>query len=197
MVATLPKVLLIGDSISIGYQPFVAAALEGRCLVAHHESNSGDSRNVLDRLDAWLAADADAALIHFNVGLHDLRKWHDARGYQVPLAAYRENLAVIVDRLKAVGKPLVWATITPVVDERVAGTVPDFVRYDADVRSYNAAARAIVDAAGVPVNDLYAVVAAAGVAETVCRDGTHMTEAGYRLLGEAVARSVRQQLDGR
>ncbi|OQA40955.1 MAG: GDSL-like Lipase/Acylhydrolase [Chloroflexi bacterium ADurb.Bin325] len=196
-MAGLPKVLLVGDSISIGYLPFVTAALEGRCIVAHHEGNSGDSRNVLDHLDAWLAADADAAILHFNVGLHDLRRWHDGRGYQVPLAAYRENLGRIVARLKATGKPLIWATITPVVDERIAATVPDFVRHDADVRAYNAAARTIMDAHNIPVNDLYAVVAAAGIDETLCPDGTHMTEAGYRLLGQAVARAVRQELDSR
>lgn len=186
------KLLIIGDSISIGYTPFVAAALDGRFVVAHQEGNSGDSRNVLDRLDAWLAADADATLIHFNLGLHDLRQWYDARGYQVPLAAYRNNLTEIVARLKNTGKRLLWASTTPVVDQRVEATVSDFVRRDEDVRAYNAAAAEIVAAAGIATDDLYAAVVAAGVEETVCPDGTHLTQEGYRLLGAAVARAVQQ-----
>lgn len=184
------KVLIIGDSISIGYTPFVAEELAGRLDVAHHEGNSGDSRNTLARLGDWLAADADAALVHFNVGLHDLRKYRDARGYQVPLADYRQNLTEIVRRLMATGKALVWATTTPVIGERVAASAAEFVRRDEDVREYNAAAAEIMSTAGVPTDDLHAVVADAGAAELISPDGTHMTERGYRLLAGAVAEAI-------
>jgi len=191
-VTARSKVLIIGDSISIGYTPVVAHELEGRFLVAHHEGNSCDSANVLARLDDWLAADADAALVHVNVGLHDLRLWRRNGEYQIPLAAYRENLAEIVRRLKATGKQLIWATTTPVHDDRNARGTGDFFRRNADVLAYNAAAREIVDAAGIPVNDLYAVIAEAGLDDALREDGVHMTDRGYQRLGEAVAAAVRR-----
>ena len=186
------KVLLIGDSISIGYTPHVAALLAGEFDVVHHEGNAGDSGNVGDRLDAWLAADADAQLIHFNVGLHDMRCWHDERGVHVPLEQYRDNLAEIVGRLKATGKALVWATTTPVIGRRIEASGAAFVRRNKDVVAYNAVAAEVVGAAGIPVNDLFRVLTDAGSGEMISGDGTHLTDAGYRLLAEAVAESVRQ-----
>lgn len=193
---TPQKVLLIGDSISVGYTPVVAAELAGRFAVAHQEGNSGDTLNVLAHLDGWLAADADAAIIHFNVGLHDLRLWHDSRGRQVPLPDYRANLGRIVRRLQATGAPLVWATTTPVDDERNAATAGEFHRANRDVLAYNTAARDVAQAAGIPVNDLYAVVVAAGPGRYLGGDGVHMTDEGYALLGRAVARAVREHAPG-
>jgi lysophospholipase L1-like esterase len=190
------KVLIIGDSISLGYTPHVAALLAGEFEVAHHEGNSGDSGNVLDRLDVWLDADADAQLIHFNVGLHDMRHWHDERGVQVPIERYRDNLTEIVGRLGTTGKTLVWATTTPVIDSRIEATVPGFVRRNEDVVAYNAAAAEIVEAAGLPVDDLFGVLTEAGPEEMISPDGTHMTDAGYRLLAEAVAQTIRQHCSG-
>ena len=48
-----PIVLIVGDSISIGYTPFVADALAGEARVVHHEGNGGDSGNVVAKLDEW------------------------------------------------------------------------------------------------------------------------------------------------
>jgi len=189
-MAARGKVLILGDSISIGYAPVAARELAGDVFVAHHEGNSGDSANLLAHLDAWLAADADADLVHFNVGLHDLRLWRRSGEHQVPLVAYRDNLAEIVRRLEATGKALVWATTTPVDDERNARGTGDFFRRNADVLAYNAAAREIVDAAGIPVNDLYAVIADAGPGDCLREDGVHMTDRGYVLLGQTVAAAV-------
>ena len=38
--AELPKVLIIGDSISLGYTPHVVQQLEGRAEVKHHKGNA-------------------------------------------------------------------------------------------------------------------------------------------------------------
>jgi len=185
------KVLIIGDSISIGYTPHVARELEGEFAVVHHEGNGGDSQNVLARLDEWLAADADAQLVHVNAGLHDCRFWRDRQACQVPVESYRTNLAEIVRRLRATGKALVWATITPVVEAGTTRPDLEFFRYNETVARYNAAAREIMDAAGVSVSDLHLALIEAGPARLVSADGVHMTDEGYALLGRAVARAVR------
>jgi len=184
----IPKILLLGDSISIGYTPHVARELAGRFAVARHEGNSGDSANVLARLDDWLAA--DAALIHFNVGLHDLRLYPDGR-HQVALDDYRRNLAEIVRRLRAAGRrPLIWATITPVIDRYTTKPGLPWLRRNETVVAYNAAARQVVGAAGIPVNDLYTLVMEAGPDRCLREDGVHMTDSGYEILGRAVARAI-------
>lgn len=186
------KVLLVGDSISIGYAPHAAAELDGTFAVVHHEGNSGDSANMREKLDDWLAADADARIIHVNVGLHDLRLSKEDGTHQVPLEAYRDNLQWITARLKATGAAVIWAMTTPVVQERIDAGAAPFTRRLEDVIAYNAAAREIVDAAGIAINDLFALVEAEGREQLVCPDGTHFTDAGYALLGHAVAQSIRE-----
>jgi acyl-CoA thioesterase-1 len=190
-----PKALIIGDSISIGYTPFVAEALGTRAVVAHNEGNGGDSQRVRSSLDAWLAADADAALVQLNCGLHDIRRQRGGSGCQVPLDAYCDNLRNVVARLKATGRRLIWATTTPVIYQRHVSR--GFDRYEDDVSAYNGAAAGIMRAAGVAVNDLHAAVVQAGVEECLGSDGVHMTQDGYALLGRVVAYVLRRHLGQR
>jgi len=183
------KVLIIGDSISIGYTPHVQRLLAGRLEVVHHEGNAGDTRRIGERLDAWLAADGDADVIHFNSGLHDIKLPRDGSGHQVPLPQYRENLARIVDRLRDTGKALIWASTTPVIFEWHAAAKP-FDRGEEDVVAYNAAAEEIVSQAGIPIDDLHAVMHTAGPDRYLRKDGVHFTDEGYALLAEAVAKAI-------
>src|SRR3954466_247399 len=80
--AELPKVVLIGDSIRMGYAPLVAKRLEGKAVVLSATANGGDSGNVLKNLDEW-AIKAQPAVIHFNCGLHDLKLNRTKKTYQV------------------------------------------------------------------------------------------------------------------
>ena len=50
----LPNVLIIGDSISIGYTPFVKEALEGKANVVHNEGNAQHTGTGLIKLEEWL-----------------------------------------------------------------------------------------------------------------------------------------------
>jgi acyl-CoA thioesterase-1 len=108
---------------------------------------------------------------------------------------YRRNLREIVERLKETGKRIVWGSTTPVICERHAA-VKSFDRLESDVVAYNAAAAEIVAAHGIAINDLYGVVMAGGVDEYLSRDGVHMTDKGYAMLGEAVAAAVRKNFEG-
>ena len=68
----LPKVVLVGDSIRLGYAPLVAKRLEGKARVVSAEANGGDSANVLAHLDEWVIREKPA-VVHLNCGLHDLK----------------------------------------------------------------------------------------------------------------------------
>jgi lysophospholipase L1-like esterase len=191
-MSSLPDVLIIGDSISIGYTPHVAELLAGKAAVTHNPGNGGDSDNVLANLDAWLA-DRRWGVIHFNCGLHDIKRARGSGGLQVPLERYRSNLERIVQRLKATGAALAWATSTPVIEAR-HNAVKDLDRLNADVDACNAAAAEIMLAAGVRIDDLYSAVVAAGPATMLCDDGVHMTAGGYIVLARAVAGAIERAL---
>ena len=172
----LPRVLLIGDSISIGYTPATREILEGRANVLRIPTNGGDTRKGLEQLDAWLG-DAKWDVIHFNWGLHDLKRLKDGKldvsgEQQVPPEDYSRNLEALVVKLKATGAKLVWASTTPVPDG-ADGRIPgDEVRY-------NALAAAVMKTHGVPASDLYGAV--------VDRPGQYQRPANVHFTGEGSA----------
>ena len=183
--------VLIGDSIRIGYQAHVMAALSGQVEIWVPEQNGGDSRNVLAHLDEWVLARAPD-LVHVNCGLHDLKRAFGA-GPNVPLEEYAANVRQLLMRLQ--GEVLVvWAQTTP-VDEQLHHKNTSFDRCEADVAAYNAAARSVVEELDVPIDDLFAVVERAGKARLLTQDGVHFTDEGSQILAGAVAACLRQHLE--
>ena len=139
-VPGLPRVLLIGDSISIGYTLPVRERLAGKANVHRIPENGGPTTNGLARLDAWLGTQR-WDVIHFNWGLHDLKLMGDGQ-HQVSLPDYERNLDQLVQRLKQTGARLVWASTTPVPEGKLKTP-----RRPEDVPSYNAAARKVMERA--------------------------------------------------
>lgn len=189
------RITLIGDSIRGGYAPYVIDMLPG-CVVISENENGGDSRNLPAHVKEWFIEPAPD-IIHFNCGLHDLRTRQKDGSHQVALDEYGGNLRQLVARLKTLsGVTLVWATTTPVIDERhqhrfdhMPGEKAVFdYRYNRDVDAYNKAARAIMEAEGIPIDDLHAVVVANGVERIVSGDGVHMTPEGSRILAGQVVK---------
>jgi predicted amidohydrolase/lysophospholipase L1-like esterase/dienelactone hydrolase len=192
--ASPPKVVLVGDSIRLGYAPLVAKKLDGVAVVVASKANGGDSATVLKNLDEWVIREKPD-IVHFNCGLHDLKKAKKDGSYQVGIEDYERNLRRIVDRLRAETRAtIVFALTTPIDDARHAKRSAEFDRLDADVRRYNDAARRVMLAAGVPVHDLDTIVRSAGLEQVQSADGTHYTPAGYERLADAVADCVRRQL---
>src|SRR3954452_17621772 len=112
--SSLPVVVLMADSIRMGYAPVVAETLKGVAEVVSAAENGGGSGNVLKNLDAWAIA-PKPAVIHFNAGLHDLKADKQTGSHQVELDAYRANLEKIVKRLESeTSARLFFATTTPV-----------------------------------------------------------------------------------
>jgi len=166
----LPRLLLIGDSISVHYAPYLEDCLRGRFTLLNREgaaaaladldvplgANWGDSSRVLERLRSTgllEAVRADLALV--NCGLHDLKRETAEAGCQVPLENYRENLEQIADLFERAKTPLIWVNTTPVDDERHARLMKKFARFERDVVAYNEAAEAVMRRRGVPVIDLH------------------------------------------
>ncbi len=157
-VPGLPRVLLIGDSISMGYTLPVRKKLEGRANVHRALENSGATERGLTNLDTWLG-EGKWDVIHFNFGLHDLKYLDKDGNYVSPSKGqvvatpqqYADNLRTIVERLKKTGAKLIFATTTPVP----GGTTG---RIRGDERQYNQAALKVMKDEGVDIDDLGAYV---------------------------------------
>ncbi len=185
-VAGLPRVLLIGDSISVGYTLPTRKLLQGKVNLHRIPTNGGPTLRGLESIDKWLGKDK-WDVIHFNWGLHDLKIMPHGK-HQVALDAYEKNLATLVKRLKATGAKLIWASTTPVP----AGTLKP-PRSNSDVIAYNAVAKKIMDAHGVAIDDLYAF-ALPRLKEIQRPVNVHFTEKGSQALATQVAASILQAL---
>jgi dienelactone hydrolase/lysophospholipase L1-like esterase len=190
----LPKVVLIGDSIRMGYAPLVARRLAGQATVVSAQANGGDSANVLAHLDEWVLREKPD-VVHFNCGLHDLKQDRKTGRYQVDVPSYESNLRRLVERLRMeTSAALVFATTTPILDERHSRRGASFDRREQDVRRYNQAALDVMRPASIVVHDLHALVEQSGPEKWLEADGTHYTAAGNEHLAEAVAECVLRQL---
>ena len=187
------RVVLIGDSIRMGYQETVREELKGAAEVVSSEQNGGDSRRVLESLEEW-ALTKSPNVVHLNCGLHDLKREFGSDEAQVPLDEYTENVEKILTALaKGVSSTVIWGNTTP-VNEAWHHERKGFDRFEADVAGYNRASEAICTRLGIEVNDLHSVVMKTGRDELLGPDGVHFGEEGYRVLGVAVAEAIRRRL---
>jgi arylsulfatase A-like enzyme len=193
----LPRVLLLGDSISMGYHGAVVAGLDDEAVVVRPKENCEGTTKGLKRIDAWLALEGGGFdVVHFNFGLHDLKRVKadgtnsndPADGRQAEVDSYERQLRAIAEKIVASGARVVFATTTPVPD---GGVRPH--RDPADVVAYNDAARRVMSGLGIELDDLYAF-AAPRLAALQKPVDVHFTEAGSRELGGVVAASIRAAL---
>jgi arylsulfatase A-like enzyme len=193
--AHLPKVLIIGDSISLGYTPFVQKMLKGKAHVVHTPSNNAGTTLGRQRLSEWLS-DVDWDLIHFNWGLHDLKHVQAGTGknsndpddpQQADVTQYRKNMGTLVRQLKQIGADLIYATTTPYP----AGVKP--CRVPEDAQRYNQAALHIMKRNDIAINDLYSHVLPK-LTELQQPVNVHFGKAGSEYLAKQVAASIKAKL---
>lgn len=188
--ASLPNVLLIGDSISIGYTLPVREQLAAKANVFRPQINCGPTSRGIEHLDEWLG-DQNWSVIHFNFGLHDL-KYIDAEGgmanppesgtQNIPLDEYERNLTQIVLRLADTGAHLIWCSTTP-VPEGSSG------RIKGDADRYNEAASRVASAQSLEVNDLYSF-AYTRLDSIQKPANVHFTDDGSAILAAQVVSSI-------
>lgn len=156
-VSGLPNVLIIGDSISIGYTVPTRALLAGKVNLHRIPTNGGPTTKGITEIEKWLGG-RKWDLIHFNWGLHDL-KYMGKDGtnlvpkekggvVQVNLSEYEKNLDILVARMKKSAKHLVWRNTTPIPPGSKA-------RYVGDAEKYNLAASRVMKKHKVASLDLF------------------------------------------
>ena len=184
------KVVLIGDSIRMGYQPLVAEKCQGAEVWGPAE-NCRHSLWALDHFDEWVAA-RKPDILHVNFGIHDSSPQADGE-HQIILPQYRLCLQRFIVRAKQLqGTRTIWATTTPRYAPDPGKPMDQWrVMAEVEIGKYNAAALDIVGRQGLPVNDLHGVIVGNDFAKCLADDGCHMTEFGNEVLSDAVVRAIR------
>jgi acyl-CoA thioesterase-1 len=185
-VPGLPRVLLIGDSISIGYTMPVRKLLEGKANVHRIPTNGGPTKNGIANIDKWLG-NGKWDVIHFNWGIHDLKYMPDGKR-QVEPEDYEKNLRSLVKKMKAKGTNLIWATTTPIPDGELNPP-----RRFGQVKEYNEIAARVMKDEGVAVDDLNAWITP-DLAKLQNPKDVHYSAAGSDKLGEKVAEEITKAL---
>ena len=165
----LPRVLLIGDSVSRVYTQTVRENLAGIANVHRAPANCGPTSTGLKKIDVWLG-DGKWDIIHFNFGIHDRA---------TPQADYTTRLEQLIKRMQQTGTKLVWASTTPIPD------VAD--KYSAEsIVDRNAAAAILMEKHGVDIDDLFTAITLRQ-AELQNPNDVHFTGPGNEILGQQVA----------
>ena len=191
------NVLIIGDSLSIGYTPAVAALLADVALVQHapwdvSDGGAEEAAYLEQCLDNWLASPsgvpATVDVIYFNSGMHNLAASGGTPGQGGTYVEYAGQLARVTARLTAYAAAtrtaLIYGLTTPWLNSVATDGVITGV--------LNPNASAIMAAAGVPVVDQHApIVAKCGAAPTASCFGlagcwSPHCPPGYEWLAETV-----------
>jgi hypothetical protein len=189
----MKKILLVGDSIRMGYDKYIKKIFEDTAEVYYPDENCRFSTYVLRNLASWrdqLDCGDDIDLIHWNAGLWDDLRMLDGEPL-VGLEEYSRNVERIYS---AIGKlfpkaRIIFATSTPVREELFT----TLKRYNADTERYNAEAVRVSLEHGAIINDLYATVKDAP--ESYYSDRTHLyTKDRTELVTEQVRRSIESVL---
>jgi lysophospholipase L1-like esterase len=177
--SALPRVLLIGDSITRGYFDGVEKDLKEQAYLARLTTSRSVCDPVFFEEVSLVVRQYPFAVIHFNNGLH---------GWDYTEEEYRAGMEKFIAELRALapGAKLICALTTPVQDH---GGMKD---HAARVAQRNTIARELCSAAGIAVNDLHAVVA--GYDKLFSSDGVHFNDDGRKFLADAVSQAVKEMM---
>ncbi len=199
---SLPNVLLIGDSISIGYTVPVRKILEGKANVFRPPTNCAYTSRGVANVKSWLGK-RRWDVIHFNWGIWDTHYLHDGKlvgatgedkyapgelKIRATKAQYVQNLKRILAILEGTGAKLIWASTTPIMSRRGE-------RFE-HIAQYNRAAAKLMNERGIEIDDLYGLVLP-HAAEWQTKDQVHYNELGNSKLGEKVAQCIERSLPPR
>lgn len=186
-----PRILIIGDSISIGYTPFVEDFFSGKAIVSHNPGNAQHTGTGLKNIEEWVGTKM-WDIIQFNWGLWDLCYRNPDSQVQgnrdkvygkitCNLEQYRKNLDSIVTVLEGITDAKLIFVTTTYVPEDEAG------RFQGDVPKYNQAAREVMNKHEIVVNDIFEPSKSIHKTYGKGTDDVHFTEEGYKELGELIA----------
>lgn len=198
-VQNKPKILIIGDSISIGYTPFVKEYFTDKAEVFHNPGNAQHTGTGLKNIEEWIGKE-DWDIIQFNWGLWDLCYRHPDSNIQgkkdkingeitFGIDDYSSNLDSLVQMIKQnTDAKLIFVTTT-FVPEDEAG------RYKEDAIRYNEAAKQVMNDHNVAVNDIFETSMAIHNLYGKGNKDVHYTTEGYKALAELITKFLEEEIE--
>jgi len=170
----LPRVLLIGDSITRGYYAAVEENLRGKAYVARITTSKAIGDPALLAEIATFLNQAQFDAVHFNIGMH---------GWAYTEEEYRQGLPSLIATIRkgAPGAKLIWASTTPIRKDRDGGASND------RILARNRIAEEYAAAEGIPVDDLHGLMSPRADLHS---DDVHFNKEGSALLAAQVAREI-------
>lgn len=192
------EILIIGDSISIGYTPFVQKYFSKKANVAHNFGNAQHTGTGLKKIEEWLG-DKHWDVIQFNWGLWDMCYRHpDSKEYgnrdkingkpEYTIDEYALNLDSLVTILKKkTHAKLIFVTTTYVPLNEPGRRVKD-------VKRYNNTAKKIMKKHNIQVNDIYTESIAIHNKYGKGSKDVHYSATGYNKISKLIIKCIESQL---
>jgi lysophospholipase L1-like esterase len=194
----MKRVLLLGDSIRMGYDDYVRDLLRDECEVIYEEDNGRFSSYTLWQANQAFKNYGKFDVVHWNNGYWDMNVEAPMTEAMHPVEEYVHFLSRIIREIRRNGARIIFATTTPVREKGATldntGTGMEISYDNTWVQKYNDAAKKLMEKEHVVVNDLYALMLTRSDYYK-CPDGLHLTEVGYRLCAEQAAKLIRQELN--
>ncbi len=181
----LPRVLLIGDSITRAYYPQVEKNLAGKAYVGRLASSAFISDPALLKQIEMVLSQYKFDVIHFNNGMHGWQ--HSEKEYAQAFPKYLEAIQKYAPQAK-----LIWADTTPL---KVSPQLPpdnQTQATDERIAARNAIAEKIVQAEGIPVDNLNAPMLGHPEYHS---DNVHFNDQGIVIQAAQVAAQIEKQLN--
>ena len=185
----MKNLLLIGDSIRIGYDKSVKKSLENKVNVFFPKENCRFASYVLRYFHEYLKEVNGEVVdvIHWNAGLWDCLRLFEEEPH-TPINVYAYYIERICIRIKKLcpNAKVIFATSTSVLSEKMS---KDFKRYNEEIEQYNKAAVEVVKKYGFEINDLYSV--SVSLPESAHSDAVHYyTSTGTKAFTKKVLSAV-------
>lgn len=182
----MKKVLLLGDSIRMGYQEFVKELLRGEAAVYYPEDNGRFAAYTLWQVNQMYKDHGHFDIVHWNNGLWDMTRDAPMKGAMHSIEEYVHYLNRIIDLVESQGTEIIFATTIPIHQDKKS-------RNNEEVDYYNEVAKQLMNYRKIKVNDLNQLLRK-DCEQYICEDLLHLNKKGYLLCADAVALTVRKKL---
>lgn len=188
----MKKILLLGDSIRMGYDKYTRDKLSGVAEVYFPEENCKFSMNMVRYIYEW--ADQlklkreEIDVVHWNAGLWDCLHMEDGEPL-ISVDIYERTIERIQGLINTAypNARSIFATSTPVSEQMWKWQGKK--RYNSEIEQYNEAARRALSKYDVKINDLYALLSP--LPDSYHSDATHYyTPESTKLIGDEVVSNI-------
>ena len=212
----MKNLLLLGDSIRMGYDSFVQEKLAGRMNVYFAEDNGRFAQYTLRMVSEWKARLSlpEIDVVHWNNGLWDVlhmdanfaggdgetagetiqpanvpQKYVYDKEPITPPEFYRYLIGRVLTRIRQMfpKAEVIFATTTPIIEEQASWAY----RSNAEIDAYNRIAREVLVPRGVRINEL------GEFAKRECsdlhRDWTHFNDEGSSRLADEIIQFLEKE----